>query len=108
MFPSGDDGRYEAVSNLLDLILQHQLLLLQSRQLQLIAGGALLKAGYGRVQVAVLLLQLRKPRPKLIFSFSFHNYLRVVIFALFGLRCKRWITICPTLNLYAQEVRHRA
>jgi hypothetical protein len=76
---SGNDRGNELVDNLLNLVLEQELLLFEPGELQLVAGGTLLELGDHDIEIAVLLSELSKARPKLGFSFSVQGFVSVTL-----------------------------
>jgi hypothetical protein len=76
---SGNDRGNELVDDLLNLVLEQQLLLFEPGKLQLIARGALLELGDHAIEIAVLLSEFSKARPKLGFSFSVQGFVSVTL-----------------------------
>jgi hypothetical protein len=76
---SGNDRGNELVDDLLNLVLEQELLLLEPGELQLIARGTLVQHGNHAIEIAVLLSEFSKARPKLGFSFSVQGFVSVTL-----------------------------
>jgi hypothetical protein len=76
---SGNDRRNKLVDDLLNLILEQELLLLEASELQQIARGALLERSDHAIEIAMLLSEFSKARPKLGFSFSVQGFVSVTL-----------------------------
>jgi hypothetical protein len=76
---SGDDRGNELVDDLLNLILEQELLLLEASELQQITRGTLLERSDHAIEIAVLLSEFSKARPKLGFSFSVQGFVSVTL-----------------------------
>jgi len=76
---SGNDRGNELVDDLLNLILEQELLLLEASELQQITRGPLLKRSDHPIEIAVLLSEFSKARPKLGFSFSVQGFVSVTL-----------------------------
>jgi hypothetical protein len=76
---SGNDRGNELIDNFLNLILKQKLLLLEPSELQEITGGALLERSDHAIEIAMLLSEFSKARPKLGFSFSVQGFVSVTL-----------------------------
>jgi hypothetical protein len=76
---SGNDRGNELIDDFLNLILEQELLLFEPGELQQIARGTLLERGNHAIEIAVLLSEFSKARPKLGFSFSVQGFVSVTL-----------------------------
>jgi hypothetical protein len=76
---SGNDRGNELVDDFLNLILEQELLLFEPGELQQIARGTLLERSDHVIEIAVLLSEFSKARPKLGFSFSVQGFVSVTL-----------------------------
>jgi len=76
---SGNDRGNELVDYFLNLILEQELLLFEPGELQQVAGGTLLERSDHVIEIAVLLSEFSKARPKLGFSFSVQGFVSVTL-----------------------------
>jgi len=76
---SGNDRGNELVDYFLNLILKQELLLFKPGELQQVAGGTLLERSDHVIEIAVLLSEFSKARPKLGFSFSVQGFVSVTL-----------------------------
>jgi hypothetical protein len=94
---SGNDRGNELVDNFLNLILKQKFLLLEPSELQEITGGALLERSDHAIEIAMLLSEFSKARPKLGFSFSVQGFVSVTLKGYF--RVLSLTMQAPDLNL---------
>jgi hypothetical protein len=94
---SGNDRGNELIDDFLNLILEQELLLFEPGELQQITRGTLLERSNHAIEIAVLLSEFSKARPKLGFSFSVQGFVSVTLNGEFRVLLS-WLQ-APDLNL---------